>query len=58
MNTLTLARQAIRIYPRNQYTTRQAVNALRRGWIKQIQLLGDKWILAKSIQRKEINNEK
>lgn len=53
MTTLTLARQAIRLYPRNQYATRHAVNTLRRGWIKQIQYLGDKWLLAKSIQRKE-----
>jgi hypothetical protein len=53
MTTITLARQTIRLYPRNQYTTRHAVNTLRRGWIKQIQYLGDKWLLAKSIQRKE-----
>ena len=53
MTTLTLARQAIKLYPRNQYNTRRAANTLRRGWIKQIQYLGDKWLLAKSIQRKE-----
>ena len=53
MTTLTLARQAIRLYPRNKYTTRHAVNTLRRGWIRQIQYLGDKWILAVPVKRKE-----
>jgi len=53
MTTLTIARQAVRLYPRNQYANRHAVNTLRRGWIRQIRYLGDKWILAKSIQRKE-----
>ena len=56
MTTLALARQAIKLYPRNQYTTRHAVNTLRRGWIKQIHYLGDKWILATAVKRKEIDN--
>ena len=54
MNTLTLARKAVKLYPHNFHTPRKAVNNLRRGWIKQIQSLGDKWILAKSIQRKDV----
>lgn len=47
-----LVRQAVRLYPRTQYTDRRAVNVLRRGWIRQIQYLGDKWILAKPIPRR------
>ena len=47
-----LARQAVRIYPRTAYTDRRAVNVLRRGWIKQIQYLGDKWLLAVPVARK------
>lgn len=52
MTTLSLARQAIRIYPRHQFADRKAVNVLRRGWIRQIIFLGDKWLLAKSVERK------
>ena len=48
-----LARQAIRIYPRTGYTDRKAVNTLRRGWIRQIEYLGDKWLLAKPIPRRQ-----
>ena len=47
-----LVRQAVRLYPRTSYTDRKAVNTLRRGWIRQIQYLGDKWLLAKPIPRR------
>ena len=53
MTTLTLARRAVRLYPRTAYTNRRAVNTLRRGWMRQIRYLGDKWLLATSIKRKE-----
>lgn len=49
----SLARQAVRIYPRTTYTDRRAVNVLRRGWIRQINYLGDKWLLAKPVPRKQ-----
>lgn len=52
MTTIALARQAVRIYPRTDYTDRKTVNTLRRGWIRQIQYLGDKWLLAQSIQKR------
>lgn len=48
----TLARRAIRLYPRTSYTDRRAVNTLRRGWIRQIEYLGDRWLLAVPVQRK------
>jgi hypothetical protein len=48
-----LARQAVRLYPRTSYTERKAVNTLRRGWIRQIQYLGDKWLLARPVPRKQ-----
>lgn len=51
--TTSLARQAVRLYPRTHYTDRKAVNTLRRGWIRQIQYLGDKWLLASSVPRKQ-----
>lgn len=50
---IALARQAVRLYPRTEYTDRRAVNVLRRGWIRQIQYLGDKWLLARSVPRKQ-----
>lgn len=53
MNSQSLARQAVRLYPRTSYTDRRAVNTLRRGWIRQIQYLGDKWLLAQPIPRKQ-----
>jgi len=53
MTTTALARQAVRLYPRTEYCERRAVNALRRGWIRQVLYLGDKWLIAKSIPKKE-----
>lgn len=54
-----LARQAVRLYPRTDYTDRRAVNTLRRGWIEKIQYLGPKWLLhsANQIQRKQLSRE-
>lgn len=46
--TYSLARQAVALFPRTSYTDRKSVNALRRGWVRGIAYLGDKWILAKS----------
>jgi hypothetical protein len=52
---IALARQAVRLYPRTPYTERRAVNTLRRGWIRQITYLGDKWLLAKPLKRKTLD---
>lgn len=50
-----LARTSVRIFPRTTYTERQAVNALRRGWIKAVQTLGTRWLLhpANRVLRKQ-----
>ena len=53
MTTPTLARQAVRLYPHTAYTDRRTVNHLRRGWMRQIRYLGDKWLLAMPVKRKE-----
>lgn len=58
MTTLTLARRAVRLYPHTAYTDRRAVNTLRRGWIRQIRYLGDKWLLARPVKRKETRWQK
>lgn len=52
MNSQSLARQAVRLYPRTDYTERRAVNTLRRGWIRQIQYLGPRWLLAVPVERR------
>lgn len=52
----TLARRAVKAYPRTEYTDRKAVNTLRRGWIRQITYLGDKWLLATPIPKKQAGN--
>ncbi len=55
MNTQSLVRQSIRLYPRTSYAGKKAVNALRRGWIRQVIYLGPKWLLHpdNAIQRKQ-----
>lgn len=55
MNTQSLARQAVRLYPRSETASRSAVNALRRGWISKINYLGPRWLLHpdNAIQRKQ-----
>lgn len=52
---MTLARQSVKTWPRHELATRQQTNALRRGWIKAVAQLGDKWLLARAnfVQRKE-----
>lgn len=50
---MKLVKKSIKVYPHTNYNNRKVVNSLRRRWIKQMQYLGDKWILAKSIQRKD-----
>lgn len=49
-----LARKSVQLYPHKDYTDRRAVNTLRRGWISKIQYLGDKWLLAKSVPRRQV----
>ena len=49
-----LARKSVQLYPHKDYTDRRAVNTLRRGWISKIIYLGDKWLLAKSVPRRQM----
>jgi hypothetical protein len=49
---LQIAKRATRLFPRTTYTERKAVKTLRRGWIRAVSILGDKWILASHVQRK------
>lgn len=51
---MSLARHAVRIYPRHVFASRKATNHLRREWLKKVELLGDRWVLARAnfIQRR------
>lgn len=50
---MNLARQAVRAWPRHEFATRQQTNVLRRGYIKARAVLGDKYLLAVPVQRKQ-----
>lgn len=45
--TTAIARQAIRAWPRHELATRQQIKTLRRGFIRQLQHLGDRYLFAR-----------
>ncbi len=45
---LSLARQAVKAYPRHPLTSKRTTHHLRREWMRKIELLGDRWLLAKA----------
>ena len=49
---IPLARAAIRAYPRTPWSDRRALNAHRRRYIAARLSLGDRWLLAKPVQRR------
>ena len=51
--TYQIARDAVRAWPRHEFATTQQILTLRRNYIKARLWLGDKWLLAKSVQKKE-----
>lgn len=53
MTATELARQAIRAYPRHNFATKQQLRSLRVGDIKARRQLGDRYLLAVPVQRKE-----
>lgn len=53
MTTTQLARQAIRAWPRHNFATKQQLRSLRVGDIKARRQLGDRYLLAVPVQRKE-----
>jgi hypothetical protein len=50
MNTQMMKR-AVVLFPRTTYTDAHAVRHARRQWLLAVALLGEKWILAKPIER-------
>lgn len=55
---MQLARQSVKMFPRTPYTDRKSVNTLRRGWMRQIEYLGEKWIMHPSNQVKSKKADK
>lgn len=53
VNSMPLARMAVKIFPRTDYNQDQ-VKHLRRSWMKSVNELADKWIVAPAnqVQRK------
>ena len=49
---IPLARAAIRAFPRTPWSNRRALNAHRRRYIAARESLGDRWLLAKPVQRR------
>ena len=47
---MKLARQAIRLYS-NPYAPKRINRHNQRAWLRSVQFLGDKWLLAKKVQR-------
>ena len=53
MNT-TLARQAIKLFPSHITTSDKSQRRhLQRGWLRAVEILGDRWISRKLIEKKE-----
>lgn len=48
---MKLARAAIKAWPKHELASRQQLSTLRRGYIKARQWLGDKYLLAKPIEK-------
>lgn len=50
---MSLARAAIKAWPRHELATRQQINALRRGYIRAREILGSKYLLSTPVPRKQ-----
>jgi hypothetical protein len=42
----TRARQATRLFPQHSMATKAQTKHLRKAWLKSIEVLGDRWLLA------------
>jgi len=50
---MNIMRQAVKAWRHHSLATRKQINALRRGYIKARQILGDKYLLAVPVPRKQ-----
>jgi hypothetical protein len=51
---LTLLRRAVRLF-NSEYVPREVNRANRIAWIRSVQMLGDKWLLARPIAKERCN---
>lgn len=52
MTAYSVARQAVKAWPRHDLATKEQIRALRAGYIKSRGWLGDRWLLAVPVQRR------
>lgn len=52
--TMQMKRRAVTVFPHTTYNDLGAVKRLRRAWIKQILELGDRWVLAKKVEGRNV----
>lgn len=50
MSTLALAKRAVRLY-RCDLVPKAINRANQRAWLRSVEMLGEKWLLAKPIQK-------
>jgi len=50
---MNLLREAIKAWPRHELATKQQLKTLRVGYIKARQILGDRYLLAVPVQKKD-----
>lgn len=49
---MNLAKRAIRNFPTTDYVPRDLARSNQRKWLKAVGVLGDKWLLAKKVERR------
>jgi hypothetical protein len=51
---MNLAREEIKAWPRHELASKQQLKTLRLGYIKARQILGDRYLLAVPVPKKEV----
>lgn len=49
-----LAKRAIKNFPTTEIAPRALARSNQRKWLRSVELLGDKWILSKKVERREV----
>jgi hypothetical protein len=49
---MKLERQAVKAWPMHDLTTLKQAKYYRRQWLAKVKLLGDKWLLAKPVEKR------
>lgn len=54
LNIIIIIKDAVKAWPKHEMATRKQTKTLRKGYVKARIWLGDKYLLAKPIERREI----